>query len=329
MTSICAISAYHPDARGLSESNQNLAVSAQTLSDTEYRYYYGIMKSFRKYPIENMGHIPINLGVTRGVFPGTGILHNHSAVEVNLLLEGQADYLISGNAYQCVEGDIILIGEEEVHRAWNADDAVFLVLQFKREVLLGEASSGYDQKVMTPFWGLGKQFSHVVRSTSRFYTELRELLLAMELEIRERQNSYRLMVKAQIMVFATLLGRALDIQDDSPLLEKGMKIRRFAPVVEFIESHYGDRILVADLADLVNMSPANFTRLFRSAFGQSPIEYLMQQRIRHASILLKKNNWKIIDISTDCGFPSVSHFIDIFRKYTGQTPSDYRKDQLQ
>lgn len=285
------------------------------------------MKMFRTFPIETMGSMPINLGVTRGIAPGTGVLHNHPAFEVNLILQGETEYIIGGRTYHCHQGDIVLINEDEVHRAWNADNASFLVVQFQREVIAGKDSLPYEQKLCAPFWGLGKHFGHVIESTAPGYGELVDCLRAMEHELEFRGNSYRLMLKVRLVEFSVLLGRHFAIADNSPLIDLGVKSKRLLPVFDHVERHYADRILVEDLALIVNMSIANFTRLFRTSTGKSPMEYVMQQRIRHASGLLQKTDHKIIDIAADCGFPSISHFIAVFKKYTGQTPSEYRRDQ--
>lgn len=285
------------------------------------------MKAFKNYPIEISGGIPINVGITKGIFPGTAILHNHSAIEINLIMEGTTDYLIGGSLYSCRKGDVVLIGEEEVHRAWNADTAVFLVLQFKREILVGDDAEGYEQKMMAPFRGLGKEFPHVFKADMPLYDELVDTLILMEAEGRKRQTSYRLVQKALVQLFAAKLGRAFDIPDNSPLLGKGSKVKRMAPIIRYVEENYSECIQVTDLASLVNMSPANFTRSFRSAMGKSPMEYVIQQRIRHASTMLQNSDRKIIDIANDCGFPSISHFIASFKKYTGQPPHEYRKEQ--
>ena len=197
------------------------------------------MKSFRSYPIESTEDLPVVVGRSRGIHPGSIILHNHPGIEVNLIAEGRTQYIIGGRNHQCGPGDIVIIGEGEVHRAWDADDAVFLVIIFRSELLAPPGSGGYDQKFLAPYWAVSSGANHVVKPAAPHYADLAREILALEREAVERSNSYRLMLKAHLLAFSAILTRAYGIDDDSPLVEGGMKGRKFAALREFLEVNYG------------------------------------------------------------------------------------------
>ena len=83
-------------------------------------------------------------------------------------------------------------------------------------------------------------------------------------------------------------------------------------------------IKLADLAQLLDMSPFHFSRLFKRSIGMTPHQYLSQQRVERAKQLLKKSDRLIIDIALECGFSSHSHLSKQFRQITGITPKAYR-----
>lgn len=285
------------------------------------------MKYFKSYAVAPEPDLPAVVGRTRGIEPGSVLLHNHPGIEINLLLEGTCEYLIGGTNYTCFPGDLIVIGEGEVHRAWNADAAVFLVVLFRAEVLVPDMSPGYEQKFLAPFWAVGRGRKHRISPGVPGYERLVADLMSVEDEARRRDNSYRLLIRTHLLDFAAILTRTFGIPDDSPLLDRGQRSRRFSALRDHLEEHYAERILVADMAGLVNMSVTNFTRTFKAVFGKTPLEYLLQVRIRHAAQLMLSGDRKIIDIANDCGFPSISHFITCFRRITGVAPHIYRKQQ--
>ncbi|MCI6732887.1 MAG: AraC family transcriptional regulator, partial [Lachnospiraceae bacterium] len=65
---------------------------------------------------------------------------------------------------------------------------------------------------------------------------------------------------------------------------------------------------------------------FKKISGVSPVNYLIQLRIEQAKRMLKESNLTILEISMECGFNNTSYFIRQFRKYTGKTPREYRRN---
>ncbi|WP_088431791.1 AraC family transcriptional regulator [Halomicronema hongdechloris] len=109
-----------------------------------------------------------------------------------------------------------------------------------------------------------------------------------------------------------------------PRYEGGLLPRQLNPVLDYIDTYLHDDIKLVDLAQLLNMSPFHFSRLFKQSTGLSPHQYLIQQRVERAKWLLKHSDRPIIDIALACGFNSHSHLSKQFRQLTGMTPKVYR-----
>lgn len=92
----------------------------------------------------------------------------------------------------------------------------------------------------------------------------------------------------------------------------------------YIEQHYMDNITVEKLANLGYMSKTTFNRQFKKEIGITPIEYLIEVRIKMAKLMLKRKENQITDIAVRCGFCSGAHFSSCFQKHIGLTPSEYR-----
>lgn len=83
---------------------------------------------------------------------------------------------------------------------------------------------------------------------------------------------------------------------------------------------------VEEMAALVGLGTTAFTEKVKSYTGFSPLNYLINIRISEAIRLLKQTETNLTDIALDTGFYSSQHFSTTFKKLTGYTPSQFRKD---
>ena len=178
---------------------------------------------------------------------------------------------------------------------------------------------------MRPFWEFGSRCGNKLDTNSQYYKSIIEILPEIENEFKAKNNSYKLMIKSLILKLSTLLSRYLDMEEDEGLPGRLKNSLRLEPVFSFIDANYSSKISLKELASLVNMSISNFSSVFKKTYGTTPMEYIIRIRIVKASELLISTDMKIINIASDCGFNSMSHFIDCFKKYTGKTPNDFRK----
>ena len=104
----------------------------------------------------------------------------------------------------------------------------------------------------------------------------------------------------------------------------GLGPGRLRRVVDFIDSHLGEEITLADLACLAELSPHHFASAFRASAGVAPHRYLMERRIARACELLAKSEASVTTIAHALGFSSHGHFSESFRRFVGVTPSEYK-----
>ena len=122
-----------------------------------------------------------------------------------------------------------------------------------------------------------------------------------------------------------LVQEGLDFSASKSYYNRYNNYTRIEPACKFIKDHFSENIRLDEIASSVNMSASNFSIVFKKATGFSPIEYLIRVRISNASVMLFETDGNIIDIAQNCGFSSMSNFIEMFKRYTGKTPSDFRK----
>jgi AraC family transcriptional regulator len=99
-------------------------------------------------------------------------------------------------------------------------------------------------------------------------------------------------------------------------------------LMRYIDEHLAEEVSLSSLAQLVRLSPYHFSRAFKQSFGMPPHRYLTNRRIERAKTLLAERKLSVTEIGFDVGFGETSSFTATFRKYTGETPTDYRRSLL-
>jgi len=97
-------------------------------------------------------------------------------------------------------------------------------------------------------------------------------------------------------------------------------------VRDYIEENLAGPLSLALLAQLVGLSTFHFARAFKRTFGQPPHRYYSSRRIEGAKALLAARGHSVTDVALALGFSETSAFTSAFRKATGLTPSEYRRE---
>ena len=96
-------------------------------------------------------------------------------------------------------------------------------------------------------------------------------------------------------------------------------------VQNYVRDHYNEEIRLSDLAEMVGMAPVAFSRFFRQRTGRTLSDYIIEQRLGHASRLLVDSTQTVAEICFDCGFNTLSNFNRLFRKCKGCSPTEFRE----
>lgn len=107
--------------------------------------------------------------------------------------------------------------------------------------------------------------------------------------------------------------------------EKEDKQRRLKEMITYIYEHYGEPINVAAIAGAAGISESECFRCFKSNLGISPVDFLVNHRIRTAAAILRKDGKSVTEICYEVGFNNPSYFTKCFREILGLSPREYRK----
>lgn len=97
--------------------------------------------------------------------------------------------------------------------------------------------------------------------------------------------------------------------------------------VSYINDHIHEKITVNDLTHLTGIHRNKLYDIFRANFDMTISDYIEKERLRRAVTYLESSNYTISEVASTMGYSSQSHFITVFKKNYGCTPSYYLKNK--
>src|SRR5208283_797649 len=111
---------------------------------------------------------------------------------------------------------------------------------------------------------------------------------------------------------------------EKPEFHGGLPIRQLHKVEDHVREHLAEDISVDGLAEVVELSPFHFSRVFKQTTGMSPLQFVTRERITRAQQLMRETSRSLIEIALEVRYTSPSSFSKVFRRITGVTPTEFR-----
>ena len=156
-------------------------------------------------------------------------------------------------------------------------------------------------------------------------------LFAACVQMQERSRNLELFKKQCRECTGTekLFGCLLDFQRRF-IMEMAQKhendtVRPVRKAMEYIQSHYSEPLTLEGISEVVGLSTAYFSALFKKTEGEGFAKYLINVRIEQAKVLLRETNLPVTEICRRVGYNDLRHFTHTFERATEVKPSVYRK----
>lgn len=243
--------------------------------------------------------------------------HYHEFCKLVLLVSGQGEYTVEDRHYALKTGDILLIGNGQIHRPEFVRGLEYerIILYISPEFLEKQSSEECDLKQL--FDGI---HGHVLRLREHKYQKITELAKLLEEELNKDSYGKKIMVNSLLLQLLVKLGRYCD-KGQFMLAEKPeVTDLRIVRLLSFMENHLSEPLSVDDLSEAVFMSRYHMMRLFKKETGQSVYDYLTERRLFFARKLIRQG----VPATESCfqaGFGSYSSFTRAYGKRFGTTPT--------
>ncbi|MCC3376760.1 AraC family transcriptional regulator [Cohnella sp. REN36] len=100
-------------------------------------------------------------------------------------------------------------------------------------------------------------------------------------------------------------------------------------VKEYVESHFGDDLSLDAIAGKLGITGPYLSTYFKEKTGINFSDYTYTVRMSKAKEMLKDTDLKIQDIASLVGYFTVASFNRVFKRFTGLTPSEFRRQYNQ
>lgn len=245
---------------------------------------------------------------------------NHHTLSL-YIADGYESYHKTASGWKNGGGpDRFCLMPKESESVWDIRDNLAFVHLYCTDEHLREVGEKVWDRSPATFTLDEKTFSQDARITALY----RQFLLGCDWQ----QNANQLTLStASTLLLTHLVQHYSNVQWQLPTVTGGLAPVALRNVLEYIESHLGEPLLLCDLAAQVSLSEYHFARMFRQSMGVAPHQFVMQRRMARAKALLLSSTLSLTDIALACGFNSASHFSNRFKAAKGITPSQLRATQ--
>ena len=252
--------------------------------------------------------------------------HWHSYFEVAYVAEGSLECRTPDHRLQLEKGDAVFVNASVLHmyRKTSPGPCVIYAHIFDSRFLAGNLSSSIYHKYISPIIQSQAIQLQPIRPSNYHQSRMLEALSAMVELARKESFGYEFQIQSQLSQFWCRLLKLTQAQQ-AESAPADSDISRIKDMLHFIHGNYSRHITLKDIADSAMISERECSRCFQRCFRESAIEYLNKHRIRTAANMLLEGVSSIQQISTHCGFSSVSYFGKVFRQMLGCTPKEYRR----
>ncbi|HTI12201.1 MAG TPA: AraC family transcriptional regulator [Puia sp.] len=246
-----------------------------------------------------------------GSFP----VEEMTGVRIYYILEGKFEWTIKGNTYRLYPADLAIILPGQSFGGAKG----FLDIGTLAWVMLRQTDTGLSPAESKSIW---KILSLTHTPIVSGFKEAGQLLATVGKELQQQEIGFETRVHHLIDGLLILLARQLTKQNNS---QRDFPLT-FMKLEQELRDHLSHQWTVEEMAALVGLGTTAFTEKVKNFTGFSPLNYLINIRISEAIKLLKGTDTNLTDVALDTGFYSSQHFSTTFKKLTGYTPSQFRKN---
>lgn len=240
--------------------------------------------------------------------------HSHpDQTELLYVAGGKGIYTADNTPYHVQTGDMIVFNSDVVH-------SVESDYQMPLDVW-SCTIRGYQLVGLAPNHILPPGTSPVLPTGSRS-SFFKEIYQEIYYQRKSQENGY---YSACTALATTLLLLCVQLSDQRLKNDRKEKSSIAAEVLRYLDEYYQENITMESLSRHFHMSASHISHEVNSMFQISPINYLINRRIRQAQWELVSTECSIREIAIHVGYENTNHFCNLFQKRTGMKPLEFRQ----
>jgi len=244
-------------------------------------------------------------------------MHEHPFYEIYFLVSGNRRYLMKHTVYDVEPGNLVFVPKKQLHRATSETK-----VGYDRYVLYFSDSQANALSAM-----LGESaFENLLNSGCLQLPGYIAKDIQRDMEQIRQETIYPSPIAGAVVthLLQGIIINALRYGSKKQRLI-GESADKVQMVARYITEHYRDEISLSMAAEMACLEKTYFSKRFKTLTGFGFQEYLLQTRLLASEQMLLETRLSMSEIAENCGFSCSNYFGDVFRRYKGISPSDYRK----
>ncbi|NLP57729.1 AraC family transcriptional regulator [Lutibacter sp. B1] len=251
-------------------------------------------------------------------------IHFHPEYELNFIHNGKGVRRVVGNSLEEIDDiELVMVGPNLVH-GWELHNCTNkkiheITIQFHDDLFDDKMLS---KRIFKPIKDMFNRSNHGILFSKKTTKELMPRIMSLS---KIDSMDYFLELISILHDLANSRNQKLlsTYISQNKNFENSDKIKK---VYEYVQDNFSRKISLAEISDLVNMSPVSFNRFIKKRTGRTFIEYINDSRISFATRLLIESDYSIGEISFKCGFNNIANFNRVFKKVKNCTPTEFREE---
>lgn len=253
--------------------------------------------------------------VSKKAIRGGTILHMHDYFEIEMIIDGHGVQNLNGDIYDLKKGSIYFLSPIDFHSVTPQKQ-------------LGLINISFDNNAISPQL-LNTLINHNKSLIIQLLdNEIRQVEFLIELLVNDynTDDEYsEVYIKNLIECLLILIVRKGNLSYHSKSNED---ISPMYKCMRQLFLHFNETPSLEDMARISGYSTNYFSKQFHEITGKKYIDFLTSLKLNHSKLLLTSTKESVIDISSKCGFTSLSNFNRVFKKETGISPTQYRTQSI-
>ena len=254
------------------------------------------------------------------------LLHFHNYMEIGYCYWGNGMLTIEDSNVAYKGGIITIIPENIPHETksfnqgvckWeylyiDIDSFIRNEMQIKR-MLPEEVIKRINKQGYVVQWNQNKAMTNIIRNIIEEY--------------REKKPYYKEAVRGYLRAFVAELLRINEDMSSSLTIEQKRLNSYIEKSVNYISEHFADDLKMSDVAAECGLSESHFRRIFEESMNMKPLDYLNMVRIDKACEIIQNKDYAMEEVGFRVGYQTPSTFNRNFKKLTGKTPYQWKKEE--
>ena len=247
--------------------------------------------------------------------------HYHEDIEMMTIKSGRLAYSVNGKIITLEKGDTIFVNSNQIHYtlALESETATYVIFIANPSIL--NSSVAVEMQALQPILSNPNLSYLRFRNINENAADIRKIMLSLP-DIRRDpfQVTKKFFDIWEIILTQSKSYGMLDEDNETDVHSKSFKAMMY-----YIQQNYRNSITLDDIAASGSISKSLCNKIFHTYVGDSPINYLLNYRVRKVAELLRTTSHTLSEIASLTGFNGTSYMSEMFKKSFEMSPREYRK----